>query len=408
MTGYLANIRHRLAIGGIPEGLLAYYPAAFFARMATGGSAVAVILLARQYGIEGTMTGLLAACLTAPHVLGPLYGRWLDHANDARKILSCAAFAFPLSFLLAIWGFTQGMLWLSVLALLVCGACSSFLMGGLSSQLIHLVEKQLPKQRLAQSWDTITYGIGLTLGPMLIALLVNILNVEQAVGLVMTFPFFSGILIFCFPRRSQQGEAGNRVNLGMKAVVQIIVQSRPLKITLAMTSGASFAMSALPVLAVFFSEAWLGESNPGAWLATAYGAGCICGAVFLVIRPLKSDALTLLKNIGASLLVMLLLVIFSQNMFTGIVSYLLCGVVNSIFFAATLAARTEHAPSQGAAQIYLWVAAAKITAASLGAFLAGFFVDIFLLAPLILSVGVLLLMLLVCFLGSNEPDSQDK
>ena len=112
---------------------------------------------------------------------------------------------------------------------------------------------------------------------------------------------------------------------------------------------------------------------------------------------MKAEAIVLLRNVGLVLLLTLILVILSPSFNAGLATYWLCGVVNSIFFAVTLAARSEYAPQQGAGQIYMWVAAAKISAASLGAFVAGFLVDQSITLPLIVSSMVLALTLVLCF-----------
>ncbi len=97
------------------------------------------------------------------------------------------------------------------------------------------------------------------------------------------------------------------------------------------------------------------------------------------------------------LLLSLILLSVSQSFSAGLAAYLLCGIVNSIFFAVTLAARSEYAPQQGAAQIYMWVAAAKISAASLGAFIAGFLVDFSISLALVVSSAVLAITLIMRF-----------
>lgn len=74
-----------------------------------------------------------------------------------------------------------------------------------------------------------------------------------------------------------------------------------------------------------------------------------------------------------------------------------------MFFVVTIAARRENSPAQGAAQICMWVAAAKITAASLGAFVAGLLVDHITTLPLVASITMLNLTLLICFVRVKKP-----
>lgn len=377
--------------------LIHYVIAAILARMATGGSAVAIILLARNYGADGKTAGALAACLTAPHVLGPIYGRWLDKVRDRRLIIAASALLFAGFFQLAMLGFEWGLFWLTIGALLVCGSCSSFMMGGLSTQLINLVDEDMASRRRAQSWDTITYGFGLTFGPLLIGLLSAAYSTQVSISVLMSLPVLAGLIMLNLPMRSSITTLQQGVTPGLKQVIGIMRHSGPLMRTLSMTSGASFAVAALPVLAVYLSEVWHHGKENGAYLVTFYGVGCLCGALFLMLKPMKAEALILLRNVGAILLLTLIGVALSQSFSAGLFTYWLCGVVNSIFFAVTLAARSEYAPQQGAAQIYMWVAAAKISAASLGAFVAGFLVEYSSTLSLVVCSTVLMLTLLLCF-----------
>ena len=169
-----------------------------------------------------------------------------------------------------------------------------------------------------------------------------------------------------------------------------------------MTSCASFSVAALPVLAVYLTESWLNNREYGAYLVTAYGVGNFFGATILMVKPLRKEALQLLRNVGAILLVTLMFIAVSHSFYTGLFSYWLVGVINAIFFAVTLAARSEYSPEKGAAQIYMWVAAAKIGAASLGALMAGFLVDKSILVALIFAICILALSLLFSFTRVNK------
>src|SRR5919199_6082543 len=74
--------------------LTRYVVAATLVRGADGGAAVGLVLLAvsaQGYGPGGTkVAGLLAAALTAPHVLGPWLARGLERKRDGRVLLAGA------------------------------------------------------------------------------------------------------------------------------------------------------------------------------------------------------------------------------------------------------------------------------------------------------------------------------
>ena len=382
--------------------LMCYILAAILARTATGGSAVAIIILARSFGADGTLAGALAACLTAPHVLGPIYGRWLEKANNAFIVIAISCLLFTVFFQLAILSIDWQQPWMTFIALLFCGACSSFMMGGLSTQVTYLVADDDKMRRKAQSWDALTYGIGLTVGPMLIALLSSVNSTTLAVSTVMYLPVLACLIVLLLPKPKKHSNNHQKPIPGIKQVIKILWRTPALKTTLLMTSGAAFSFAALPIVSVYYSEAFGQGQESGAYLVTLYGVGCLCGAMFLVSKPLVKDALILLKNVGWLLVVCLILVSLSSSFMTSMFAYWLCGVVNSVFFAVTIAARSEYAPVQGAAQIYMWVAAAKISAASLGALAAGILVVHYIKLPIVASILILSVTLLVCFARTQK------
>src|SRR5215210_8210018 len=79
-----------------PAPLARYVAAATLVRGTDGAAAVGLVLLAvspAAHLAHGARTGgLLAAGLTAPHLLGPWVARRLDRAADGRTVLA-AAFA---------------------------------------------------------------------------------------------------------------------------------------------------------------------------------------------------------------------------------------------------------------------------------------------------------------------------
>src|SRR4051794_17811275 len=151
-----------------PGGMARYLVAATLARAADGGAAVGLVLLATttpHLSRAPTVGGLLAACLTMPHLLGPVVGRLLDRASDGRRLLAVAFVLYGLALFAA--SLLLGKVPVVPVAGLVAvaGACGPLLTGGLSSRLASLVRPEELAQRRAQGWDAVTYGIGGSLGP---------------------------------------------------------------------------------------------------------------------------------------------------------------------------------------------------------------------------------------------------
>src|SRR4051794_11431492 len=78
--------------------LVRYVLAATLVRAADAAGAVGLVLLAASPAAHvaggARPGGLLAACLTAPHLLGPLVARRLDAARDGRVALAVAFGAY--------------------------------------------------------------------------------------------------------------------------------------------------------------------------------------------------------------------------------------------------------------------------------------------------------------------------
>jgi MFS family permease len=61
----------------------------------------------------------------------------------------------------------------------------------------------------------------------------------------------------------------------------------------------------------------------------------------------------------------------SASFVPAVAAYAVAGLMNSCFFAATLAARSEFAPPHVRGQVFVWVGALKIAAGSAGTAAAG-------------------------------------
>ncbi len=151
------------------------------ARGADGGAAVGLVLLAvspaagLHHGARAG--GLLAAALTAPHLLGPWVARRLDRARDSRRVLAAAFAAYGIALGAASLGLGRFPLAVVLVAVAAAGACGPLLTGGLSSRLAGIVTASgrnggtdRPQGR-AEGWDAVTYGLAGTLGPALVAVL---------------------------------------------------------------------------------------------------------------------------------------------------------------------------------------------------------------------------------------------
>jgi MFS family permease len=106
-----------------------------------------------------------------------------------------------------------------------------------------------------------------------------------------------------------------------------------------------------------------------------------------MVRPLTGDPDRLMRRLALGVVAGLLAVTASPVFGVSVAAYALTGILNTFFFASTLAARTEYAPSGARGQVFIWVAALKITSGSAGTALAGSLTGVSVRLPL--AVGLL-------------------
>ncbi|MDQ0031662.1 hypothetical protein [Arthrobacter bambusae] len=118
-------------------------------------------------------------------------------------------------------------------------------------------------------------------------------------------------------------------------------------------------------------------------LPAVFGLGSLAGSMALMIAPLRGSAekavirlaaVTGLAFAGAALV---------PSFPSALVAFGVSGVLNSLFFTAALAARAEFSSPNARAQVFIWTAALKVTAAAAGTALAGAIISLDARLPLI-------------------------
>ena len=371
----------------VPRGGLARYViAATLARTPTGGAVVGIVLLVTVHSGPEWSAGLLAACITAPHLLGPFVARSLDVVRDGRLVLVLACLLHGGLLIAAVLLYPLLPL-LAVAALLVgSGLAGPLIMGGVSSRLPDIVAPDQRSQRRAQAWDVASYGLSGTLGPALIAAVAQ--RADPAVALVALAgtAVCAAAFMMLLPRAKSQ--APGTVALRPPATLRVMLGHGPLRRTLYLTTSVALAVAALPVAAVGFAAVTGSEAAAAGTLTAAYGAGGLGASVLLMVRPLRTDADRSMTWFAASVAAMLALTLVSTTLWVALVLYAVVGACNSIFFATTLAARSEFAPDTARAQIFVWVGALKIASVAAGTALAGALIGPGVLLPVAVAAAV--------------------
>lgn len=357
---------------GVRGGLLRYVLAATLARAADGGGVVAVVLLVTTSGGPGWEAGLLGACITFPHLLGPFIARTLDVARDGRTVLAIACVLHGAT--LAAGMLTYGHTWVGIPALffVATGLTGPLLTGGISSRLPAIAGPGLVLQRRAQGWDVATYGIGGTIGPTIVAVVSGWTNPTVA-GLVLAAGTFAAALVVrLLPYTTPVGSSEVP---SVVRTIGIMVRSGPLRRTLYQTMVVALSVAVLPVTAVASTKLYGVEPAVAGALTAAYGLGGLAGSAGVMIRPPRGDADVAMPILASGVALALGLVPIAPGIWFAAGIFAAAGILNSYFFASTLAARSEYAPPVVRGQVFVWVGALKIASGSTGTALAGILIS---------------------------------
>lgn len=378
-----------MKIGGLPR----YVIAATLARTADGGAVVAIVLLVATSGAPGWEVGLLGAAITAPHLFGPFIARWLDIARDGRTVIALACIAHGVTLAAAV--LLYPLVWPAItgLLLIVSGAFGSLLTGGISSRLPAIAGADLVSQRRAQGWDVATYGIGGTIGPAIVAAVSAWASPTIAALILAGGTFLAAAVIRLLPYIPPAGAAAEIPHPGRTLL--IMVSSGPLRRTLYLTVTVALSVAVLPVMAVVSAPSLGIEPAAAGALVAAYGLGTIAGSIGVMIRPARGEADQLMTVLAAAVAAALAAVALAPTFAIALMAYAAAGVLNALFFAATLAARSEYSPIEARGQVFVWVGALKITAGSAGTAIAGAIIATALYLPLVLGVGLTLTVVIV-------------
>lgn len=351
-------------------GLGRYIAAATLARAADGGGPVGAVLLAAYIGQSALVGGLLATCLSAPHLLGPVVARRLDRARDGRRLLAASFVLYGLA--IAAAALVIGFVPVVFVALLIAiaGTCGPLLTGGLSSGLPALVDGDGRAQRRAQGWDAVTYGIGGTAGPALVAAVAAAASPRVAMVMLAVAAVLAGAITLLLPRTQDGAVRAEDVPL-VRQTLRMIAVRGPLRRVAYTTLAAAMSGGAVAVLTVALSRELHAPGESGALLTAAYGFGNLLGSLLVTAFPLTGEPERQVSRWAAISGVVFAASALTQSIPLGVVAFGLLGMLSAPLFTATLAARTEYAPEGARAQVFVSMAGLKIAAAALGSTLAG-------------------------------------
>ena len=371
--------------------MVRYLAAATLARGADAGAAVGFVLLANttpHVSRPSLLGALLVSCLTAPHLLGPVLARRLDRSRDGRRLIAAVCVAYGLLVAAATLGL--GGLPVPVVAALAAaaGSCGPLLTGGLSSRLAAMVKPDERAQRRAQGLDSLSYGVGGTAGPALVASLAALTGARTSMMILAATAVVAAALIRSLPA-GEDSVPPERV-LPVRRALQLIATTGPLRRVMYTTVVAAVPGGAIAVIAVALGHELHVDAGTAGQLVAAFGLGNLAGSLAVSARPLLGEPERLVTVTVALVGVGFALCALTTSFWLTFAAFALVGALNAPFFTATLASRTRYSPAEARAQVFVSMAALKVAAAAVGTAAAGAAMPLGPRALLVIGAGMIL------------------
>jgi MFS family permease len=352
-------------------GVASYFVSACLARGADAGAIVGIVLLANLVAPHTATAGVLAACLTAPHLAGPFAARLLDRTRRKLLLIAGAFALYAVALTGAAFLLSHHFVALAAIACVAAGTCGPLLTGGLSSLLAALVPSSESTQRRAQGMDAFTYGVAATCGPALIAIVAATRSPAAAVISAAVLALVAAMVVLTLPSEATAPVGDSEPAFTVRKALAVLIQVGGLRRTAVGTALSALPIGAISLLAVAFALDHHGSAVQGALLVTADGVGALVGSTLAILRPLRGDPDRQIRWWTITVAVGFALCAAAPGIPIAAIAFFLTGAATSVQFAASLAARSSFAPPAARAQIFVTMAGLKVAFSSLGVALVG-------------------------------------
>lgn len=296
------------------------------------------------------MAGILGACITAPHLFGPLIATSLDTAPDGRTVIAWACMAHSVTLAAAVLLYPVTPPIVPGLLLITSGLVGPLLTGGISSRLTAIAGRERTSQRRAQGWDVATYGTGGTIGPSLVAAVSARADPAVAALILPGSMFVAAAAVRLLPYTPPAAVSSDVPRPGRAANDAL---KRPLAAHALHDCRHPLPVAALPITAIASTGELRVEPDAAGILTAVYGLGGLLGSAGVMTRPMRTDANPSMSWPGTAVGVALCGDAFAGSFPVAVGAYCFAGVLNSYFFAATLAACSEYAPPEARGQVFV-------------------------------------------------------
>lgn len=340
------------------------------ARLGDEMSGQAILLMGIAAGSATLGSTLLAGLTFSAAIGGPLLGAVLDRSRHPGRVLALSLGLYAVGISLIAWSLGHVPVWLSIVLALTAGFLMPSISGGWSSRLKSFVaDEQITR---ASAIDATTFNIAGLAGPALAGLIAGWLGAHWAVAVLVGLLVAALPMAWALPKRGQEGKKHDTsflhdVSVGLK----IIVTNKPLfRITL-LSVISYMGIGMLWVIYPLLGQNLLGNPGFGGVLASVVSVGALVATAAYAKWPTKHTPDTIAFITTLILAAAMIILAFAGNFAVVLIAMLIVGLADGPQLAAVFAVRHREAPERSRSQVFTTGASMKITAAAVGAALAG-------------------------------------
>ena len=340
------------------------------ARLGDEMTGQSILLLGIAAGSARLGSSLLAALTFSAAVGGPLLGAMLDRAHHPGRVLATTigTYAAGIAGISLLIGHAP--LGISLVVALAAGFLMPSISGGWSSRLKSFTPNEYMTR--ASAIDATTFNIAGLAGPALAGLIAGWLGAGWAVGLLVFLLLAALPMAWGLPKHAGAAEA-KKVKLvhDIVAGFRIIVAKRALLRITILSVISYLGIGMLWVVCPLVGLKQFGNAGFGGVMMSVTSVGALAATAVYAKWPTKHAPDTVAFITTLVLAAAMLLLAVADNVFVVLLAMLVAGIADGPQLAAVFAVRHREAPERYRSQVFTTGASLKITAAAIGAALAG-------------------------------------
>ncbi|HSE29328.1 MAG TPA: MFS transporter [Candidatus Saccharimonadales bacterium] len=366
-----------------------YLLGAISARLGDEMTGQAILLLGISLGSAALGSTLLAGLTFSAAIGGPLLGAVLDRSERPGRTLALSLGLYAVGIGLIAWSIGHVPATISFALALLAGIFMPAISGGWSSRL----KSFNPKEHMTRvsAIDAATFNIVGLAGPALAGIIAGWLGASWAVAVIIALLVAALPMAWILPKHKIEFEKRTSFLQDVLSGLKIIVTNRALFRVTLLSVISYMGIGMLWVICPLIGLTQTGSVGFGGIMMSVLSVGALIATSLYAKWPTKYSADSVALTTTIILATALLLLAFAGNVFVVLAAMFVAGLADGPQLAAVFSVRHREAPEQFRSQVFTTGASLKITAAAVGALVAGYLAEQSIVVSAVLAAGVQLL-----------------